>query len=628
MCLNKALIVSVLFCLYLGYLAEEPHSCLRPCTVDGEPLTCYYNWTLALFRTMSKACYDCPKNLSDCYLEDCIAADGTEKMIFSVNKLLPGPKIEICEGDTIIVDVKNILPAISTTIHWHGIPQRETPYMDGTPMITQCLIEPYTTFRYKFQPKVAGSFWWHSHAACQRDGIYGALIIRQPKEKDRQGYLYDYDESSHVIAVQDWFNRTCYDKINYVEYSTGAITDHTLLVNGRGRFRKINGTYTPVSRFVVKKGYRYRFRVINNGLLDCPIAVSVDSHIVTLISSDSRDFKPVNASSFVTYAGERWDFVLNADQPVGLYWIKFKGLLFCSQLKSYQVAVLQYEGASDTDIPSDKVGYSNAQNKGLQVNSLDKVPGSKNSITLPELQSLEPWDPSLKKDADVQIYIVDDVYKKNNSHYQIAGLFGYYQVRPDERNISPQLNNIAFIFPPIALLPERNRINESMFCNESMVTGWDCKSKYCECIHRFKVPLNATVELVIVDQGSYDDNENHPFHLHGHFFRTVGMGRIGPNNTAEKVKKLDAEGKVNRNLKNAPLKDTTPNIGGGYVVLRFFADNPGFWFFHCHVEIHQEEGMAAVFQIGEHDQMLPVPPNFPTCGNYKPNLPNRVVKNN
>lgn len=28
--------------------------------------------------------------------------------------------------------------------------------------------------------------------------------------------------------------------------------------------------------------------------------------------------------------------------------------------------------------------------------------------------------------------------------------------------------------------------------------------------------------------------------------------------------------------------------------------------------------MALVFKIGEHDEMLPVPPNFPKCGNYMP----------
>jgi iron transport multicopper oxidase len=31
----------------------------------------------------------------------------------------------------------------------------------------------------------------------------------------------------------------------------------------------------------------------------------------------------------------------------------------------------------------------------------------------------------------------------------------------------------------------------------------------------------------------------------------------------------------------------------GYVVIRFRADNPGVWFFHCHIDLHLIGGMAA-----------------------------------
>jgi iron transport multicopper oxidase len=34
---------------------------------------------------------------------------------------------------------------------------------------------------------------------------------------------------------------------------------------------------------------------------------------------------------------------------------------------------------------------------------------------------------------------------------------------------------------------------------------------------------------------------------------------------------------------------------GGSRTLRFRADNPGAWFFHCHIEWHLESGLAAVF---------------------------------
>ena len=37
---------------------------------------------------------------------------------------------------------------------------------------------------------------------------------------------------------------------------------------------------------------------------------------------------------------------------------------------------------------------------------------------------------------------------------------------------------------------------------------------------------------------------------------------------------------------------------GGYVVIRFRADNPGWWFLHCHIEPHQLEGMSMVVREG------------------------------
>ena len=35
---------------------------------------------------------------------------------------------------------------------------------------------------------------------------------------------------------------------------------------------------------------------------------------------------------------------------------------------------------------------------------------------------------------------------------------------------------------------------------------------------------------------------------------------------------------------------------GGYMIVRFIVDNPGWWLFHCHVEIDISSGMAAVIR--------------------------------
>lgn len=110
--------------------------------------------------------------------------------------MMPGPLIDVCKGDTIVVDVENELMGESTTIHWHGLHQRESmckcisplsfnffsfsfnfkfilllliaPYFDGVPQITQCPILSQSTFRYEFKASNVGTHWWHSHTGTQR----------------------------------------------------------------------------------------------------------------------------------------------------------------------------------------------------------------------------------------------------------------------------------------------------------------------------------------------------------------------------------------------------------------------------------------------------------------------------
>ena len=51
----------------------------------------------------------------------------------------------------------------STSLHWHGLFQLETPYMDGTPFLQQCPILPGQSFKYDFIASNYGTHFWHSH---------------------------------------------------------------------------------------------------------------------------------------------------------------------------------------------------------------------------------------------------------------------------------------------------------------------------------------------------------------------------------------------------------------------------------------------------------------------------------
>lgn len=61
--------------------------------------------------------------------------------------MIPGPSIDVCQGDKIVIDVLNNIEGEELSIHWHGILQKGSQYYDGVPFLTQCPIGEQTTFR-------------------------------------------------------------------------------------------------------------------------------------------------------------------------------------------------------------------------------------------------------------------------------------------------------------------------------------------------------------------------------------------------------------------------------------------------------------------------------------------------
>lgn len=75
-------------------------------------------------------------------------ADGVERGVLTANRMIPGPSIQVCENDKVVIDVENHMEGMEVTIHWHGIHQRGSQYYDGVPFVTQCPIQQGNTFRY------------------------------------------------------------------------------------------------------------------------------------------------------------------------------------------------------------------------------------------------------------------------------------------------------------------------------------------------------------------------------------------------------------------------------------------------------------------------------------------------
>lgn len=87
------------------------------------------------------------------------------------------------------------------------------------------------------------------------------------------------------------------------------------------------------------------------------------------------------------------------------------------------------------------------------------------------------------------------------------------------------------------------------------------------------------VEIIL----NNNDPGKHPFHLHGHVFQTIWRSP-------------EEEGPYSNNgtFPASPMRrDTVLVRPNGNMVLRFRADNPGIWLFHCHIEWHVLSGLVA-----------------------------------
>ncbi|KAL1387914.1 Cupredoxin [Phyllosticta capitalensis] len=99
------------------------------------------------------------------------------------------------------------------------------------------------------------------------------------------------------------------------------------------------------------------------------------------------------------------------------------------------------------------------------------------------------------------------------------------------------------------------------------------------------------------------DTGKHPFHLHGHNFQVL-------------YRSPEEEGFFNAtNTTSFPAvpmrRDTFWVKPTGNFLIRFKADNPGVWLFHCHLQFHFDAGLAMTFVEAprEMQQNLKIPQN-------------------
>ena len=176
------------------------------------------------------------------------------------NGSVPGPTIEVIEGDRVRVIVENRLPE-PFSMHWHGL---EIPFeMDGMPGISQDLIPPRGRFNYEFTLHQNGTFFYHSHMAMQEMmGLIGLFIIH-PQRPHTPRVDRDFG-----LVLQEWAILP-----NNTIPNTLAMEFNWLTING-----KAGPDTTPM---LVKLGERVRIRIVNLGMDHHPMHIHGHQFYVT-----------------------------------------------------------------------------------------------------------------------------------------------------------------------------------------------------------------------------------------------------------------------------------------------------------------------------------------------------------
>ncbi|SMF03461.1 multicopper oxidase family protein [Pseudogulbenkiania subflava] len=174
-----------------------------------------------------------------------VAGHATE--FWTYNGSLPGPLIEVFEGDTIEITFVNRLKQPSS-IHWHGLPV--PPEQDGNP---QNPVPPggKRVYRFTLPDGCAGTYWYHPHphtytAEQAFRGLAGLFIVRA-----RQDPLNGIPE--RLLVTSD---------LKLDQQGKIPADDADDWMNGReGQFVLVNAQHMPVVRF--DTGGRERWRIWN-----------------------------------------------------------------------------------------------------------------------------------------------------------------------------------------------------------------------------------------------------------------------------------------------------------------------------------------------------------------------------
>uniref|UniRef100_A0A0E0IG36 Laccase n=1 Tax=Oryza nivara TaxID=4536 RepID=A0A0E0IG36_ORYNI len=526
------------------------------------------------------------------------------KSIPTVNGQFPGPKLVVREGDRLVVKVHNHMN-YNVSFHWHGILQLRNGWADGPSYITQCPIQGGGSYVYDFTVTgQRGTLWWHAHFSWLRVHLYGPLVIL-PKRGEGFPFPRPYKELPPIM-FGEWFNADTEAVINQA-LQTGAGPN----ISDAYTFNGLPGpTYNCSSKDTykvkVQPGRTYLLRLINSALND-ELFFGIANHTLTVVEADANYVKPFTAKTLVISPGQTMNLLLTTAPNPGS--------------PAYAMAIAPYtntQGTFDNTTAVAVLEYAPTRASATGNNNLPLPPlpryNDTNAVAnfSSKFRSLATARYPARVPRAVDRHVLFTVGLGTDpcpSNQTCQG--------PNGTKFAASINNNSFVRPRVALLEAhyQRRYAGVLMANFPTApphpfnyTGTPPNNTFVTHGTRV-VPLafNTSVELVL--QGtSIQGAESHPLHMHGFNFFVVGQGfgNYDPVNDPANYNLVDP---VERNTVSVPT--------GGWVAVRFLADNPGVWLMHCHFDVHLSWGLSMAWLVNDgplpSQKMLPPPSDLPKC---------------
>ena len=313
-------------------------------------------------------------------------------------------------------------------------------------------------------------------------------------------------------------------------------------------------------------------RVINVGALSW-FELTVDEHrSLPIVEIDGTNISPAPESSIIVAPGQRYSVILSTNQsssPDG-YWLRARMMKHC-----FGENVAPDEGFQEVKaiIRYDTPGSPST----LPTTS----PNGNHAVECIDMNTLTTYHP---------IPALPAPFSADRSYYlRLSVEIGSYRLERGKLNGSS--------YRPDLSSPTLHRV----------LAGLASGNPSYQALGPNTLAFDPSTELVISHSGpevvdvvlqNFDEG-NHPFHLHGHKFFVLGAGHGYFPGYVSLGLRADGKGLLEAHndtvMANPVRRDVATVEGFGWALIRFVADNPGVWLFHCHLAWHSESGMAMQF---------------------------------